>query len=63
MEDDLGLAERSLYRLLGSEDLRKLLKSATTRLNVEEIDEGEFEDVPEDEEEVVLPDQLACPLQ
>jgi hypothetical protein len=51
---DFCLAERSLDRLLGAEDLGQLFERATARLDVEEVDEGELENVPEDEEEVVL---------
>jgi len=36
------------------EDLGYLFEGAASGFNVEEVNEEEFEDVPEDEEEVVL---------
>jgi hypothetical protein len=54
MHDDLCLAERRLDRLGRTEDFGKFLERPTTGFNVEEVDEGELERVPEDEEEVVL---------
>lgn len=54
MHDDLRPTQRRLDRLLRPEDLRQLLQGASPRLDVKEVDEAEFENVPEDEEEVVL---------
>jgi hypothetical protein len=37
-----------------SEDLRYFFESAASGFDIEEVNEEELEDVPEDEEEVVL---------
>ena len=51
---DARLVERVLDGLLCVEDVADFLEGAAPRLDEEEVDEDEFENVPEDEEEVVL---------
>jgi len=48
------LTQTSLDRMRTSEDLRYFFESAASGFDIEEVNEEEFEDVPEDEEEVVL---------
>jgi len=54
-QHDLRLRQGSLDGRPAAEDLRQLLECPPPRLDVEEVDEGKLEDVPEDEQEVVLP--------
>jgi hypothetical protein len=54
VHDNLGAAQRLLDGVLCVEDARELFERAPPRLDVQEVDEGELEYVPEDEEEVVL---------
>ena len=55
VQHDLRLLQGSLDGRPAAEDLWQLLERPPPRLDVEEVDEGELEDVPEDEQEVVLP--------
>ena len=48
------LIQARLDRLAAIEDLTDFLERPAPRLHEEEVDEDEFEYVPEDEEEVVL---------
>lgn len=54
MHDDFRFRERRLDGLAGFEDFADFFEGPTTRLHEEEVDEDEFEYVPEDEQEVVL---------
>lgn len=54
MHDDLRLVQASLDGFARPEDFADFLEGAAPRLDEEEVDEDEFEYVPEDEEEVVL---------
>jgi hypothetical protein len=54
MHDDLSLVQARLDRLAGAEDIANFFEGAAARLDEEEVDENEFEYVPEDEEEIVL---------
>lgn len=58
VHDDLGPAKRGLNGAARLEDLGELFERAAARLDVEEVDEGEFEHVPEDEKKVVLSGEL-----
>ena len=55
MHNDLMLSQTCLNPILTLKDLRKLLQRAVLRLNEEEINKCEFQNIPEDEEEVVFP--------
>lgn len=50
----LRLCKRRLDGILSLEDLGQFFEGAAARLYVEEVDESEFEDVPENEQEIVL---------
>jgi hypothetical protein len=54
MHDDARFGETGLDGLAGLEDVADFLERAAPRLDEEEVNEDEFEYVPEDEEEVVL---------
>ncbi len=54
VDDDAGLGEGGFDGVLGLEDFAVFFEGATAGFDEEEVDEDEFEDVPEDEEEVVL---------
>jgi hypothetical protein len=49
MHHDFRLVQRLLHRLSRLENLGEFLERAAPRLDEEEVDEDEFEYVPEDE--------------
>jgi hypothetical protein len=55
VNNNLVLPQALLDRVLAAEDLGQFLQRALLGLDEEEVDEDEFEGVPEDEEEVVFP--------
>tara|TARA_R110002003_G_scaffold207_3_gene15995 strand:+ start:11075 stop:11248 length:174 start_codon:yes stop_codon:yes gene_type:complete len=54
MHNDARLGQRGLDWFARLEDLADFFERAAPRLDEEEVDDDELEDVPEDEEEVVL---------
>jgi hypothetical protein len=54
MHDDARFGQTGLDGLAALEDVADFFEGAAPRLDEEEVDEDEFEYVPEDEEEVVL---------
>jgi hypothetical protein len=54
MHDNLRLCQRRLDRLGRPKDFGEFFESPTPCLDVEEVDEGEFKHVPENEDKVVL---------
>jgi hypothetical protein len=54
MHHDFRLVQRLLHRLSCLENLGEFLERAAPRLDEEEVDEDEFEYVPEDEKEIIL---------
>lgn len=54
MNEDTSFVERVLDWFLSVEDVADFLEGAAPSFDEEEVDEDEFENVPEDKEEVVL---------
>jgi hypothetical protein len=59
MHDNLSLVQRLLHRFSRREDVGEFFERTPPRLDEEEVDEDELEDVPEDEEEVVLRNRIS----
>lgn len=55
MEHNLRATQRRPNGFRGPKDLGQLLEGAAPRLHIKEVNKGKLENVPEDEEEVVLP--------
>lgn len=58
MHHNLRLLERRLDRVLGPENLGQFLQSPLACLHKEKVDDQHFEDVPEYEQEIVLPPRV-----
>ena len=54
MHDDASFVQGVFNGFLSVEDVADFLEGAAPCFDEEEVDEGEFKHVPEDEEEVVL---------